>query len=133
MRMHSMDSKRLYAILEDKHVQLTSQVGMLGTTCRTRGPMPERDELVVRLYEHKMSKENLERKVSEHDIFIKSMMGTMERIGMNVSSFQETINQLQKANEVVMSSYGGDSTIVRRTIEKWLKAFPLFFLKWLCV
>lgn len=80
-----MDSERLSAALEDKHVQDTSQPSILGTTDRARVLMVETDEHYVRLNGSKVDKENLERKVPGQDVIIKAMTGFVKQLQRKVS------------------------------------------------
>lgn len=129
LRMHGTDSELLPAILKDDDIQTPLQRTMSGTTDRVVGLMAERDELIVRLDKYNVSKKNLERKVFEEEVIIRSMTGSMKQLERKVSSSRDEINLLQKTNEEVTVIYDEEKTVLRKRITKVAKSVSTLMIR----
>lgn len=98
VQMHTTDSERLSSTLEDQNFQASWQPSMLFTTDRVKALMYKPDPLVVCLNEYKVSKENLERKLSEEKLIMKAILESVKKLERKESSLQEEINLLQMTN-----------------------------------
>lgn len=49
----------------------------------------KRDDLLLRLYDRKVSKDNLDQRVSELDVFVKAITVSVEELEKNLCSLQE--------------------------------------------
>lgn len=66
--------------------------------------------------------------MSEQEVIVKAMMGSLEQLKVKVSCLQNEINLVQKCNEEVMDSYDKEKTVVRRRVERVAKSVSTSFV-----
>lgn len=102
--MYSTESECLSTKLEQENLQSHSQQSMLGTEKRVRELKAERNDLVIWLNEYKLSKESRGRKVSEEEIVIEVMVGSVKQLEKLIL-FQDEKDLSRETNEDVINSY----------------------------
>lgn len=128
MRMRSTDSERLSRRLEDEFGNNAPSLSTEEAADRVVELTAEKDELVVRVNDYKVARENLERKLSEQDVILKAMTASVKNLEKTVSSLEEENRLLKKTNEELTATYGGQKTVVGKSVEKLVKSVPTRFV-----
>lgn len=89
-------------MIEDEGDQPPSQPRMQGNTCRVRTLTAEMDDLFKLLTEHIVSRNNVERKVTEQYAIIKALTTSVKQLETKLNAFQDRIKLLEKASEEVL-------------------------------
>lgn len=121
---------QLSARLECEDLLTPSQPSMLYDMKTVRKFTAEIDGIDIRLNEYSLPKEILERNVSEQEVIIKAMAGSVKQLERKVISLHKEISLLQKTIEEVFGSSGKEKTVAKRRIEKVLKSVPTRFVGW---
>lgn len=89
----------------------------------------ERDELLLPLRNYKVSKENLERKLSEQEVIVEVMVASVKQPEKKVSSMENKKILLQKRKQLLMGTYGRQNIVIRTSVEKLIKTVPTRFIE----
>lgn len=87
----------------------------------------ERDDLLLRSNDYKVSKVNSKQKLSEQNDILKAMTASLKQLEKKLSSVMEEKRLLEKTNKRLMRMYGAQNTVMGR-VGKLIKSVSTCFL-----